>query len=133
MIGIAMIRQTAVLVALLLGLAGCVARPDDFVASRLYLGLSNSAGEISQEDLRSFTDLEVTPRFPDGLTIYQTEGRWRSKDGTIGKERSVIIEIIHHDTAEDRTRIGQIIDLYKSRFRQESVLLVVARPTVEFR
>lgn len=51
MIGTRMIRQTAVLVALLLGLAGCVARPDDFVASRLYLGLSNSAGEISQEDL----------------------------------------------------------------------------------
>ncbi|GDY12707.1 hypothetical protein LBMAG53_15850 [Planctomycetota bacterium] len=130
-----MIRKTFSLYALILiiGLTGCMARSDDFVASRLYLGLSNKDGEISQEDIRVFTDLEVTPRFPDGLTIYQTEGRWRSKDGTIGKERSVVIEIIHHGTAEDHARIEQIIDRYKARFRQESVLLVVTRPTVEFR
>src|ERR1700752_737176 len=42
-----------------------------------------------------FLAREVTPRFPDGLTVYETSGQWRDPaTKAIARERSRVLRII---------------------------------------
>jgi len=36
---------------------------------------------VSEEDWQRFLNVEVTPRFPDGLTVYDVYGQYRGSDG----------------------------------------------------
>ena len=42
-------------------------------------------GEVSEEEWRAFLETEVTPRFPDGLTVLTAYGQWRSRSGEVGQ------------------------------------------------
>lgn len=103
------------------------------LADRLFCGLSiPGGGEVTETEWRAFVADEVTPRFPDGLTIWRAEGQWRGADGVIVREPTLIIEILHdHDVRIDR-RIVEIAEAYKTRFRQESVLRVTMPARMEF-
>jgi len=117
--------------AVLLG--GCGdGRAQDWTDARLYVGLSNDQGEISAADFNAFTDAVITPLFPDGLTVFHADGQWREPNGTVTREKSAVVELIYHDSAENRAHIAAIIDQYKRRFHQQSVLLVVTHPSVDF-
>src|SRR5439155_9041430 len=76
---------------------------------------------------RTFLAREVTPRFPDGLTVYETSGQWRDPQrNIIVRERSRVLRVIAPaDTAPDK--IAAVADAYKTRFRQKSVG-IVTRP-----
>lgn len=37
---------------------------------------------VSDEDWRAFLAAEVTPRFPDGLTVIDAAGQWRDGAAT---------------------------------------------------
>ena len=46
-------------------------------------------GKASDARWRQFLAREVTPRFPDGLTVYETYGQWRNPArNTIVRERA---------------------------------------------
>jgi len=68
-----------------------------------------------------FLAREVTPRFPDGLTVYETTGQWRDPaTKVIARERSRVLRIIvPADTAPDK--IAAVAEAYKKQFRQKSV------------
>ena len=52
-------------------------------------------GKASDARWRQFLAREVTPRFPDGLTVYETYGQWRDpKRNVIVRERSRVLRII---------------------------------------
>lgn len=103
------------------------------LADRLFCGLSiPGGGEVSEAEWRAFVAEEVTPRFPDGLTLWRAEGQWRGADGVIAREPVLIIEIVHeHDLRIDR-KIVEIGEAFKKRFRQESVLRVTMPARMEF-
>ncbi len=126
-----MYRQLLV-VGLCLALFGCGERKEPWVVSRLYFGLSSSAGPITEEQFGSFLDQEITPQFPAGLTRYRAEGQWRGSDGVVLREPSVVIEIVHLDSPESAAKLMAIIYLYKKHFHQDSVLLVQGHPQVRF-
>jgi Protein of unknown function (DUF3574) len=70
------------LAALMLALAACASvlpgEGDAMTATRLYFGLSiPGGGTVSDADWRDFLAHEVTPRFPDGLTVNEARGQWR--------------------------------------------------------
>jgi hypothetical protein len=46
---------------------------------------------ISEEEWAAFVAAEITPRFPDGLTILTGYGQWRDATGTIVKETSRLL------------------------------------------
>jgi hypothetical protein len=94
------------------------------VRTELFFGTDKPGPDVSDWQFNKFVDKNVTPRFPDGLTVLAGNGQWKEKDGTITKERSKVIVILY-DVAEqpnDSKLIELIRDEYKKKFDQESVL-----------
>ena len=81
-------------------------------------------GEISTPQWTAFLDEEVTPRFPDGLSVIDVNGQYRSRRGTIGRERSKLLVIVVFDAPAHASRVQAIVDSYRQRYKQESVLRV---------
>jgi hypothetical protein len=88
-------------------------------------------GEVSEVEWRAFLDSEVTPKFPDGLTVLTGYGQWREGKGSLVKETSRLLLIWYPGSTGD-ARIEAIRAAYKSRFGQESVLRAEGRSCVSF-
>ena len=90
----------------------------------------NIGGHLGVTESRwaAFLAREVTPRFPDGLTVFDTTGQWRdAKTKAVVREPSKIVRIITAD-AEAQGKIDAIAEAYKKQFRQDSVG-IVSRPS----
>jgi hypothetical protein len=95
------------------------------VRTELFFGLGRSGGsDVTEPEWRDFVDQQITPRFPDGLTILDASGQWRGKDGVIRHEPSRVLVLLHAPSAADNAKIDEIRRLYRERFAQESVLRV---------
>lgn len=102
-------------------------RPGGLAYSRLELlfGLGKpGGGEVSEEEWRAFVETEVTPRFPDGLTVLAAYGQWRSRSGVIAREPSRVLLIWYRRDGRSDAEIDAIRQAYKTRFAQESVMRV---------
>jgi len=88
--------------------------------------------DVSDADWRAFLDEEVTPRFPDGLTVIDGAGQWKSRTGSIDREASKVLMIVLPGRPDDRARLDAVREAYKRRFQQEAVLLVERRACVAF-
>ena|ERR1043165_4307033 len=79
-----------------------------------------------------FLAREVTPRFPDGLTVYETTGQWRDPaTNAIARERSRVLRIIvPAETVADK--IAAVADAYKKLFRQKSIGVVTRQVCASF-
>ena len=88
----------------------------------LYFGGARPKGSVSELEWQLFLRDEVTPRFPDGMTVWDAEGQWRGSGGKIGHERTKVLLLVHPDTEAARERIRAVIDRYRKAFEQESVL-----------
>jgi hypothetical protein len=83
---------------------------------------------VTEKLWRQFVARELTPRFPDGLTVIEAQGQWRdSKSGALVREPSKIVVLVTADDAATRERIAAAADAYKKRFQQDSVA-TVTRP-----
>lgn len=87
---------------------------------------------VSERDFARFVDAEVTPRFPDGLTILDTRGQYRSANGALVREPGKVITIVLGDEARDLPRLSEVAEAYRQRFRQESVGIVTRRACAVF-
>jgi hypothetical protein len=97
------------------------------VEAQIFFGRNIAGRErVSDDDWRRFVDEEVTPRFPDGLSVTDVEGQYRNEDGTTVRERSKELIVVVHGSADDTMKLNAIRDAYKRRFDQEAVLLVEA-------
>lgn len=96
----------------------------DAIVSRVYFGANSSAGPVTDDAWRQFLEQSVTPKFPDGLTVVSGEGQWRGKSGAIDRERSRVLEVVHADDTESRAKVTEIANAYRTRFRQEAVMIV---------
>lgn len=89
-------------------------------------------GKANDARWKAFLAREVTPRFPDGLTVYDTTGQWRDPaTKAITRERSRVLRIIvPADTGRDK--IDAVVDAYKKQFAQKSVGIVTRPACVSF-
>jgi hypothetical protein len=89
-------------------------------------------GTASQARWAQFLAREVTPRFPDGLTVYETTGQWRDPaTNVIAREKSRVLRVIAPaDTPADK--IAAVADAYKREFRQKSVGIVTREVCASF-
>ncbi len=101
---------------------GCTLPAKRMERLELVFGLIGKQGRVSPRAWAAFMDREVTPRFPDGLTIFDGYGQWRDKRGTINKEPSRLMLIWYQRDAASDAKIEAIRTAYKRRFHQESVL-----------
>jgi hypothetical protein len=123
--------------ALLALTASAAAQPDlqcssvqkPWIVAELLFGRSN----VSERAWDRFLAAEVTPRFPDGLTVYDARGQWRNpQTKKIFRERSKVVMIAMPHSADNDARLQTIIDAYKTRFSQQSVGLILRPSCVSF-
>ena len=102
------------------------------VHDSLYFGTATPDGVISAADWAKFLESTVTPLFPQGLTSSRASGQWRSADGEIVREDSHVLQLLHPDDAASEQGIRELIERYKSQFRQEAVLRITTHTCVSF-
>jgi hypothetical protein len=92
--------------------------------ARLFFGLQGPAGSVSEEEWDAFLLGIVTPRFPGGLTVVHASGHWRAAGEPLQRESSRVLEIVYDESPRTRRLVAQIAEIYKARFRQDSVMVV---------
>ena len=80
-----------------------------------------------------FVDREITPRFPDGLSVVDAAGQWMDTDKKrVVREPSKIVTIVLRDSEKGQAEIDAIAQAYKKRFKQQSVGVIVRGACVSF-
>jgi hypothetical protein len=86
---------------------------------------------VTEKRWSRFLAKEITPRFPEGLSVVDASGQWRdTATKRIVRERSKLVTIIMPADAQEK--IDAIVDAYKRRFRQQSVGVVIRPACVSF-
>jgi hypothetical protein len=120
-------------------LAGDPAHPgvtQGWVDTKLYfgLGLADHPDQgISEARWREFLDQEVSPRFPDGLSVLDVYGQWQGKSQSVPERlRSKLLIIDYPDTQQNRDKIDAIRAAWKKLTGDQSVLRVTQPADVSF-
>jgi hypothetical protein len=105
----------------------------ELIFGRSIAGQGGGQGGVSEEQWTRFVDNEITPRFPDGLTVYEAAGQWWDKIGRkIVREPSKIVLIVLPGGPDDMSRLKEIAEAYKKNFRQDSVGTIIRPACVAF-
>jgi Protein of unknown function (DUF3574) len=101
-------------------------KPVAYVRTELFFGTARPDGAVSEDEVRRFVDEEITPHFPDGLSLLKGQGQFRGENGTLVKEQCFVLVLLYpFDSAKKSgQKIQRIRELYKARFAQESVLRI---------
>lgn len=100
---------------------------EKFYRTELYFGMDKpNGGEVSESDWDKFLETEVTPLFPDGLTVLSGYGQFRDSKNNIERENSRVLILLYtkKQRREVHEKIEKIRAAYKKQFEQESVLRV---------
>jgi len=136
-------RRAALVLALLL--TGCVSVDIDGsspicrpglaprITADLYFGRNIGPSlAVSDADWALFVDEEITPRFPDGLSVSDIAGQWKGEDSVVVREPAKVVMIVLSGEEAEDARLDAVRDAYRKRFRQESVMLVQRQACVGF-
>lgn len=98
---------------------------EPYQETRLYFGTerTDGRGPVPEREFMRFLDREITPAFPEGLTLHDGYGQWRGQDGKIVREASYEVVLLYPEKeAEQRSeRIERIRQAYEDRYQQDSV------------
>jgi len=102
--------------------------------TKLYFGTSQPDGSVvTDAQFARFVDNQVTPRFPDGLTLLAGYGQFKNSSGTINKEKSFVLILYYPLQTKDANKnIEDIRRIYTTRFNQESVLRADGLANISF-
>jgi hypothetical protein len=109
-------------------------RPDLWYRTELYFGTGRPDGTVvSDAQFSQFIDEQVTPRFPDGLTLLAGYGQYKNSAGVINKEKSLVLILFYPPQMTDAGKlIEQIRETYKTLYQQESVLRADSSSVISF-
>jgi hypothetical protein len=98
--------------------------PEIWHRTELYFGTSRKAlPPVTDDEFMLFVDQEVTPRFPDGLTLLSGYGQFLNSENVLVKEKSMLLILFYpEDIPEANASADAIREAYKAKFNQESVL-----------
>jgi hypothetical protein len=107
-----------------------------WVDTKLYFGLGPADDPdkgVSEAQWRAFLDKEVTPRFPDGLSVVDVYGQWQSaKRPAPERLRSKMLIVDYPDSQANRDKIDAIRSAWKKMTGDQSVLRVTQPVDVSF-
>ena len=104
-----------------------------FARTELLFGLSKpDRSVITEAEFQHFVDRQVTPLFPDGLTVLSAAGQFKAPNQAVVKEKSKLLMLVYPLNHKHHNSIEQIRTVYKQMFRQQSVLRVDDLSCVSF-
>lgn len=110
--------------------AGCRSGLNSVTKAELFFGRSiATGGDVSEAEWQRFAAEEITPRFPEGLTMEDALGQWNGKAGPLQERSKHVIIVVSRDA---EGKIEAIRRAYESRFHQDSVLLVETAACASF-
>lgn len=111
-----------------------VATAEIWNRTELYFGSAKPDGSsVTEAEFTEFVNREVTPRFPDGLTLLTGYGQFKNASGQIVRETSRILILLYPLRMPGANlKIEEIRNLYKAAFYQESVLRTDSYSSVSF-
>lgn len=116
---------------LMLGVAGCAIAPKSACpagqaqlrTAQLFLSAKPPV-RISDSDIRKFVDAEVTPRFPDGVTVVDGGGQWRGDENRLIREAAKVVMIVLPERGDPARRVEAVRSAYRTKFHQDSVVVM---------
>ncbi|MCY4497557.1 MAG: DUF3574 domain-containing protein [Rhodospirillaceae bacterium] len=101
---------------------------------RLFMGRGDGDREVvTDEDWNAFLADTITPRFPDGLSVFDIAGQGTNADGTLEQERTKMLLVLAPQGGDSLDKMNEISDEYKQRFSQSSTLRVITEACVAFK
>lgn len=140
----ARIPTSIVLVTGLLVLSACATAPSEDMptcpagqesmrTAQLFFG-RNMGGKpgVSEADFQKFVDTELTPRFPQGLTILDGGGQWKGPENLLIREASKVVVLVFPRGVGGMGKVREVRETYKQRFKQDAVLTITQDACVAF-
>ena len=101
---------------------GCPAPLKPALEIDLYFGGEAGNGRaVSEAEWAAFMAEEVTPRFPDGLSVLDVAGQYREPSGRMVRERTKLLVVVVFDAPAHLAKVQAIVDAYNRRHSQNSV------------
>jgi hypothetical protein len=111
----------------------CSSPQQRMLAIDLLFGRGSGGLRITEQAWTQFLAREITPRFPDGLTVIDAAGQWRNpQGGAIVRERSKVVMIVVPENPPVQERIEAIAAAYKRQFKQQSVGILIRTACASF-
>ena len=111
---------------------GCAPAAERMARVELFFGAGALPQQTMSRAFARFVAREVTPRFPDGLSLFAGYGQWRDSAGHIIREPTRLLLVYYRPDAAANGKIEAIRAAYKRRFRQQSVLRADTSACVSF-
>ncbi|MGE0700039.1 MAG: DUF3574 domain-containing protein [Hyphomicrobiaceae bacterium] len=112
---------------------GCSADTEPYRRVELVFGLSRKGRpEVAEAEWQSFLDSEVTPRFPDGLSVLAASGQWRNASGNVIKEPARLLLVLTKPAPDLEARVAAVRAAWRKAHDQESVLRAEGASCVSF-
>ncbi|MDP3855400.1 DUF3574 domain-containing protein [Phenylobacterium sp.] len=103
----------------------CPAGQEPMRTAQLFFGrnIGDKPG-VTDADFRAFVDHELTPRFPEGLTVLDGGGQWKGDENKLIREASKIVVLVLPTKGDSGRKLDEARKAYVRNFRQDSVMLV---------
>lgn len=111
----------------------CPAGQESMRTAQLFFGrnIGNKPG-VSEADFQKFVDQELTPRFPQGLTVLDGGGQWKGSENALIREASKVVVLVFPRGVGGMGKVREVRETYKQRFKQDAVLTITQDACVAF-
>ncbi|MCP4079942.1 MAG: DUF3574 domain-containing protein [Planctomycetaceae bacterium] len=105
----------------------------DWIETTIYFGMDiPGGGVISAAQFDEFLKETVTKEFPMGLTAYPAYGQMRNADGSIERQKTEVVVLVHEQTKANREAVKKVVDAYRSEFGKPQVMQTTSAVDVAF-
>ncbi len=102
--------------------AACPALLKSALQFNLYFGRETADGrQVSEVEWVKFLADEVTPRFPDGLSVIDVAGQSRESSGRMAREKTKLLVVVVFDAPAHLPKVQAVVDAYNKRYGQHGV------------
>lgn len=111
----------------------CPAGQESMRTAQLFFGrnIGDKPG-VSEAAFQAFVDTELTPRFPQGLTVLDGGGQWKGAENALIREASKVVVLVFPRGVGGMGKVRDVRETYKQRFKQDAVLTITQDACVAF-
>lgn len=101
----------------------CPAGQTQFRTAQLFF-TPRTPARLSETELRRFVAQEVTPRFPDGVTVVDGGGQWKGSENRMIRDAAKVVLIVLPSKGDPTAEVEAVRTAYRARFKQEPLVVL---------